>query len=276
MNIFDFTKQERNNFIIGFFLLLVAFIMMYLSSYLANHATPLSKVTEQLQSSSVASETEPFIVAEDESGVNCYAIIHDENNKLYLIKGNKKRIQSYKTHRILSGTAFKTEENIIEFTVKGYNLLADEEILSATNYTQFFGEYYLDIDSPSFEKTFFQTASIISTLLSIFFIAVSIISKINTNNTINSEEYIKIEKELNDYKQPVKNIIITKSYILIYNFGLSFIKKSDLKEVEVIKTKLGYNLKYNTKQDEDYKKINIGNNSKKTENTLNELKPSKK
>lgn len=282
MDINKFVKRDEINFIVAILLLFLVVIMMFLSNSLATKNTYLKDVTSPAKSAYVKSEYEPFIVAEDENKENCFAIIHDDNNNLFLIKGNKNKIKSlYKNdnnhEELLTGTAFKTEENIINFAIEGYNVYADETILNTDNYSSFFGDYYLDISCPALSTIFIQTSCIIFSILSIVFFTLSILGKINTTTILNSSDYKTIEKELKDVEQLNSNIILTKSYLLIYNYGLTCYKYKDINNIELVKNKNNYKIVFTTKQDSKAKKILLREEeiANKIVNTIKSNKKSK-
>lgn len=233
-------KQDSTFFIIGLVIIILSLGLTYwgfteLNNDNLNKLTIFDNVTSPGTKTYVKAVSAPYIVAETEDEANVYAIVYDEDNKLYLIQSNKKRLtEKYDKltendeYIILKGTAYKTEDNIIDFTIEGYNELVEEELITKNNYKDAFTEYYIDVDADFEEGIAPIILGIVFISSGLIFLIIGLVSKNNTKKTMSDENYPIVEQEINNPEVELKKIIITKNYIVYNQFGLKVYKINDI------------------------------------------------
>lgn len=230
----------------------------------------------------VGATVTPYAVAENESGTEIFAIVSDEKDILYLIKGKVTTLQNLYEDAvgsdvvILKGMSYKTEDNIIDFTIEGYNEYAAEEIIDKDNYANYFGEYYLDLDAVPNTMGFYYFMAFIFLPLGLIFIIISFICKKRTQMVMNSDIYPKVSMEAENPELETKDVIFTKNYIVYNQLGLRIVNYNDI--TWVYRHTLNYNgipmhsLAFYVKDDKKVKMISLGGKEVIVDEMINYVK----
>ena len=183
----------------------------------------------------------PYEFAANQDESEWLAIVMDENNYLYIVRltsdeydkiyeyfGRFKDSEEIVPFRIVGHTK-EFDSKIQELAIDAYNegSESEDDVITEDNFNEYFGYFYLDMSS---EKDYSIPAVLIfvSSIFSITFLALGLVSTSKTKKTIESEEYQRAIEELNNPEYETKSAILTKNYIIYSNCGLNIVSYKDV------------------------------------------------
>lgn len=230
----NFIKKNKKVLYIGIILLVITISCIFWASYISTtieepiHMNDLYNVDDNVSRNSyVYTLVEPYRFAKDD--YRKYYLIMDENNYLYIVSLTDEKYEEVielltnEDFVLLSGSTSLITEDVKEIAIEVYNEIQDKQILTNSNFEDYFGQVYLEVDADYHDYILPIIIGIISGTLSIIFIIIGISKIVTTKKSlknIKEDDLYKLSNELNSPILETKNYILTDNYILFNSNGL--------------------------------------------------------
>lgn len=271
-------KKRRINLVVSLVFLFISIILVCLGYKYENQALPepvsmndlLAKEKLDLNKYAyVDAATRPYLFASYKDDLDKFYFVMDNNNLLYIIymnstSFNKLNKDDLKTIRVY-GITEEIPSDLKKIAISSYNELMKEEYLNDTNFKNYVGFMYLNVERSYYDASLYYLGFIFCLLMFLIIIIAYFINLIKTKNNLKKYGSLidNISNELNVSNNTMYekyDLYLTNNYLIDSGGRLLII---NYKEIENV-----YKYEYRYNGITTSKSLKIKTNNKKTYDIL--------